>query len=308
MSTTTTTTTDTNSFTAASPSTLKVTPLAPTFAAEVEGIDFSQPIPNNIFLQLKDIINEYGVVVFRKANFEDDRAQIAFGRLFGELDSFAVHAKAGRVLRLADHEIFDVSNLDDRDQIVMPTDPMRTAQHNGNALWHADGSFNPRRLHLSMLRCVELPPFGAGGDTEFLDCRQAYTDLPVEKKEEIKEYVALHSLYHNRKTANPDMEYFQKINVLDHRMAKHKVVQTHEGSGRPTLYVTSYAHHLDGLPIEEGKTKVLELFRYVCQDKYKYVLEYKTPGDFVIWDNTCVLHRATHGMFDVLKACRYPVC
>jgi len=265
---------------------------------EVQGVDFSKPISHDVFQQIQEIIGKYGVVVFRKTSLNTDAAQVAFGRLFGELDSIAFHKKAGRVMRLPDDEIFDVSNLDDKDQIVKPGDAMRTAQANGNALWHADGSFNPRRLHLSMFRAVELPPKGSGGDTEFLDCRQAYADLPEEKKKEIKDYVALHSLFHNRKTANPDLEYFKKINVLDHPMAKHKVVQIHEASGRPTLYVTSYTHHLDGMPVEEGKEKVLELFKWIQQDKYKFVLEYENPGDFVIWDNTSVLHRATHGKYE----------
>lgn len=277
---------------------VKVKPLAQTFAAEVEGVDFSQPISDDVFHQLQDIIGTYGVVVFRKTSLDTDAAQIAFGRRFGELDTVAFHRKAGRAMRLPDDEIFDVSNLDDKDQVVKPNDPMRVAQANGNALWHADGSFNARRLFLSMLRAVELPPSGSGGETEFLDCRQAYTDLPGTKKEEIKNYVALHSIFHNRKTANPDNEYFKAIDVLDNPMAKHKVVQIHQASGRPTLYVTSYAHHLDGEPVEEGKVKVNELFQHIQQDKYKYVLHWENPGDFVIWDNTSVLHRATHGNYE----------
>lgn len=35
---------------------IKVTPLAPTFAAEVSGIDFSQPVPDEVFQEILDAI------------------------------------------------------------------------------------------------------------------------------------------------------------------------------------------------------------------------------------------------------------
>lgn len=40
---------------------------------------------------------------------------------------------------------------------------------------------------------MELPPAGMGGETEFLDARTAYEDLPEEKKEEIKDYVGMNT-------------------------------------------------------------------------------------------------------------------
>ena len=115
---------------------------------------------------------------------------------------------------MADNEIVNLSK-----------DPGRFAAANGNALFHADGSFNPRRTGLSMLRAVELPPKGLGGETEFLDCRAAYADLSPEMKEKIEPLVAWHSLVHNRKTANPDSPLFKHLEVLTSPLVKHKVAQ-----------------------------------------------------------------------------------
>jgi alpha-ketoglutarate-dependent 2,4-dichlorophenoxyacetate dioxygenase len=277
--------------------TIEVTQIGPTFAAELQGLDFSQPISDETLEELKQIIGKYGVVSVRKFGPKSDDELIAFGARFGELDSIRPHKKAGRKMRIPQEEIFDISNLDNQWEIVTTADAERTATAFGNALWHADGTFNPRRTHLSMLRAVTLPPEGTGGHTEFLDAAAAYDDLSAEMKEKIKDLVACHSLLHNRKVANPDSPLFQDIVVQDHPMGKHKVVQRHYITGRSVLFINSYAHHIDGMPLEEGQALIRELFDHMKQDKYKYVHHWKSPGDFVIWDNTGVLHRATIGNY-----------
>ncbi|KAL6240285.1 hypothetical protein RBB50_012814 [Rhinocladiella similis] len=276
---------------------LEVTQVGPTFAAEVSGVDFSRLSSDETLNELKQIIAKYGVVSFRKAGPKTDDELIAFGARFGELDSIRPHKRAGRAMRIPQDEIFDISNLDHESKIVTTADAERTATAYGNALWHADGTFNPRRTHLSMLRAVQLPPAGTGGHTEYLDARAAYDDLSDEMKEKIKNLVACHSLLHNRKVANPDSPLFKDINPLDHPMGKHKVVQHHDVTGRPVLFINSYAHHIEGMPLEEGQKLIRELFEHMQQDKYKYVHYWRSPGDFVIWDNTGVLHRATIGNY-----------
>ncbi|KAL6246964.1 hypothetical protein RBB50_006271 [Rhinocladiella similis] len=276
---------------------LQITPLATTFAAEVEGIDFSQPIDDALFQELKDAVTKYGVIVIRKTALDDDSA-IALGRRFGELDSVKAHRLAGRAMRIPNDEIFDVGNLDDKSQVVTISDPNRHATANGNALWHADGAFNPRRTGISILRGVELPPKGTGGHTEYLDSRAAYDDLSDEKKKEIEGLVGCNSLFHNRKVANPDSPLFKDIDPATKPLAKHKIAQLHEASGRMNLYVTSYCHHIDGMDLEKGQAIIKELFEHCQQDKYKFVHHWHDNNDVAIWDNCAVLHRATHGDYE----------
>lgn len=121
---------------------LKVTPLAPTFAAEVEGVNFLRSVPDDTFHELKDVANKYGVVIFRNAAL-DDHKLIAF---------------PGCRIRIPLDEIFNVSNLNETNEIMAEKDPNCLAAKNGNATWYADGAFNPRRTGISRLRAVELPP------------------------------------------------------------------------------------------------------------------------------------------------------
>ena len=107
-------------------------------------------------------------------------------------------------MRLDNDEIFDVSNIDPDDNIISPADPLRISSQRGNSLFHADGAYNPRRSDISIIRAVEIPPKGTGGETEFLDSKTAYEDLPEEKMEEIKDYVGMDTLLWNRIQANPE--------------------------------------------------------------------------------------------------------
>lgn len=276
---------------------LQVTPLAPSYAAEVEGVDFSKPLDDALFEELKDVVYKYGVVILRRTDLDDDSA-IALGRRFGDLDSVKAHRLAGRAMRVPNDEIFDVGNLDDKNQIVTTSDANRTASGNGNALWHADGAFNPRRTGVSILRGVELPPQGTGGHTEYLDTRAAYDDLSEEKKLEISTLIGCNSLYHNRKTANPESPLFLDIDPMTKPLAKHKIAQMHEPSGRMNLYVTSYTHHIEGMDLDEGQKLIKELFEHCQQEKYKFTHNWHDNGDVAIWDNCAVLHRATHGQYE----------
>jgi alpha-ketoglutarate-dependent 2,4-dichlorophenoxyacetate dioxygenase len=241
-------------------------------------------------------MHQYGVVVIPQANLPGDRAHVEFSRHFGEVEKSKWRSPHMRPLPF--DEIFDISNLDENDQVVTDSNEKRNAAIRGNALWHADGSFNPRRTYVSMLRAVELPPASTGGETEFADARQAYADLPEETQNRIKDLVAVHSFLHNRQTANPDSPLFKGRNVLDEPLARHKLVPIHEPSGRPMLYVTSYAHHIEGMSIEEGQKLLRELMAHVTQSKYVFRHLWQNNGDAVIWDNTAVLHRATPGAYE----------
>ncbi|EXJ70800.1 uncharacterized protein A1O5_05790 [Cladophialophora psammophila CBS 110553] len=276
-----------------STSTLTCTPLARTFGAEVHGVDFSKPVSKETAAEIRDACNKYGVLVFRGANLNNEQ-QIEFTANFGEMYDVKAHMKAGRRMRFPHQpEIFDVSNLDENGNVLTELEPARVGANKGNCLWHADMAYNPRRAHYSILRAVELPPKGTGGATQYLDSRAAYDDLSEEMRRRIDSLVCNNSLYHNRKLAAPDT--FADFEPSDLPMARHKLAQMHEESGRMNLYITTYAHHFDGETIGQSRPLVNELLDHVSQEKYLLTVEWENNGDMVMWDNTAVLHRATPG-------------
>jgi hypothetical protein len=68
--------------------------------------------------------------------------------------------------------------------------------------------------------------------------------------------------------------------------------------GWKNLYVASHIHHIEGLPREESDTLVRELIAHATQPKYVASIEWKNDGDLVVWDNTCLMHRAMGGAYE----------
>ncbi|KAH7071378.1 hypothetical protein BKA63DRAFT_535291 [Paraphoma chrysanthemicola] len=272
-------------------------PLHPTFGAECTGVDFSRAVPAETVEEVRTGLAKYGVLVFRHAQLDDAR-HVAFAGQLGELDDSTPYIKAGRKHRLAPYtELFDVSNLDD-DGNVVKTDSLRFQLGLGNGLFHVDSAFNPRRAGYSILRAHELPPKGTGGATAFADTRKAYADLDEATKNEIKDYVVNHSLWHSRRLAAPDCEFLQGMKPEDHFMARHALVQRHEPSGRMNLYIAHHAHHIDGQSVEKGQDIIKKLLSHATQDKYTFAVDWENNGDIIIWDNTCVMHKACRGSFE----------
>src|SRR5262249_13930111 len=133
-----------------------------------------------------------------------------------------------------------------------------------------------------------VPP--ADGDTEFADERAAYDALPAATKARIEGLVASHSIWHSRLLSGFPEPTEEEL--ASRPPAEHAIAQTHPTSGRKTLYLASHASHIVGIPPEEGRPLLKDLIDFATQPRFVYRHRW-TRGDIVIWDNRCVLHRAT---------------
>jgi alpha-ketoglutarate-dependent taurine dioxygenase len=66
-------------------------------------------------------------------------------------------------------------------------------------------------------------------------------------------------------------------------MARHRLVQTHEASGRTNLYIAHHAHHIDGLSQDAGQEVIRNLLSHATQEKYTIEVEWESNGDIIIW-------------------------
>jgi alpha-ketoglutarate-dependent 2,4-dichlorophenoxyacetate dioxygenase len=264
---------------------LTIKPLHPLFAAEVSGIDFSRPLEAQTMRAVIAAMDRYAVCVFRGTALDDEK-HIAFSRLFGELE-LAPRLFGARMARFQHPELFDAGNLDASGNILV--DERRRIYNRGNALWHTDSSFNTHRSAYSLLLAHEVPPRGA--DTLFADMRAAYDELPAEMQARIEDLVAEHWLWHSRQLAGYPAPTEAERQAKP--PAQHPLVQVHPGSKRKTLYLASHASHIVGQPIEAGRALLAELIVHATQPHLVYSLPWQQPGDLVIWDNRCTMHRAT---------------
>ncbi|HUK59638.1 MAG TPA: TauD/TfdA family dioxygenase [Stellaceae bacterium] len=268
---------------------LTVKPLHPLFAAEVKGLDLRRPVSPSEARAFVAAMDQCGVGVLPE-QFIDDEQQVAFARLFGELEIRPIQRGRNRYPgadeRIRHHEIFDVSNLDGHGNMLPPSDERR-AYSLANRLWHTDSSFRQVSATYSMLSARVIPPKDA--DTEFADMRAAYDALPQAMKARIEGLTVYHSIWHSREKLGG---YEPNEEEREARPgAYHPLVRRHP-SGRTTLYLASHASAIVGMDDEEARPLLAELIAFATEPRFIYAHKWRA-GDLVVWDNRCTMHRAT---------------
>lgn len=263
-------------------------PLHRTFAAEALGVDIRRPLAPASVREIDEGMNRFGVLVFRGQSLSQDE-QMAFTRQFGELDiGFRRVTTAGGPLpphRFAYQELADISNVAIDGQVAS-RESRKIVANIANQLWHADSSFQRPRAKYSMLHAVVVPAMG--GETEFCDERDAYDRLDEETKARLEGLQAEHFALHSRFLLG-DTDY-SEAQVKAIQAVRWPVVQTHAGSGRKHLYIGAHARAIDGMTVAEARMLLMDLLEHATQREYVYRHRWQ-PGDLVIWDNRCVLHR-----------------
>jgi alpha-ketoglutarate-dependent taurine dioxygenase len=225
---------------------------------------------------------EHAVLVFPGQHL-DEAGQAGFGRRFGELSI----------------ETMVFANCTADGSLLPPDDPL--IRHlAGNEGWHTDSSFQTRAAKASMLTARRVP--SSGGETEWADMRAAYEALDDATRQRLAGLSAFHSLYYSQARLGMDPNHTAAANArLGGQVAVQEpvvteaplrpMVKVHPATGRPALFIGRHAYGIPGLDPDESTRLLDELIEWACQPPRVH-RHCWTPGDFAIWDNRCVLHRA----------------
>jgi alpha-ketoglutarate-dependent 2,4-dichlorophenoxyacetate dioxygenase len=263
---------------------VSISPLHPIFVGEVSGVDITKPLTHDDVAALEAGMDKYAVLVFHGQNISDDQ-QMAFSQNFGALED----ARGGNVTKPEDKRLGtgmnDVSNLG-KDGKPLARDSRQRLFNLGNSLWHSDSSFRatPAKYSLLSARVVNRH----GGNTEFADMRAAYDALDDETKAKIEPLVCEHSLMYSRGSLG-----FLDYTDDEKRMFKpvrQRLVRTHPVTGRKSLYLSSHAGAILGMPMPEARLLLRDLNEHATQPKFVYVHKWALH-DLVIWDNRQTMHR-----------------
>ncbi|MBO9575948.1 MAG: TauD/TfdA family dioxygenase [Sphingobium sp.] len=258
------------------------------FAAELVGADLSQAPDAGLVDLVEAAMAEHGVLCIRDQGHISDADHLRFARAFGplELPPGYDSRKDLPVGRIA-HELYDASNLDQNGDIIDP-ESQRAKFSKGNELFHADSSFNDMPSKWSILRGLQVPP--EKGDTQFIDLRHVYDELPQPMKDAIEGLEAHHSFAASRIKGGVKSEDAERIKQMIPG-AWQPLVRA-SASGRKALFVASHAYKVADMSEEDGTALLAELMAFASQDKYIYSHKWRA-GDMLIWDNRCMLHRGT---------------
>src|ERR671918_809602 len=259
--------------------------IGPCFAAEVEGVDLSQPLSPDEVADIHPGMDKHAVLVFRNQHIDDEQ-QLAFTRSLGEIElAIGASLRAPSEYRLPT-TFADVSNLD-QDNKPFARDDRRRLFAIGNRLWHSDSSFKVIPAKYSLLHARSIP--SKGGNTEFADMRAAYDALDEETKKEIEDLICEHSQIYSRQQigffdlTDEERERFKPV--------RQRLVRTHPRTGRKSVYLASHAGGIIGWPVPEARIFLRDLIEHATQRQFVYAHQWRV-GDLVMWDNRQTMHRA----------------
>jgi taurine dioxygenase len=256
---------------------LDICPLTGTIGAEIRGVDLREPLGADARDQIENALLEHLVVFFRDQSLTDEQHR-DFAAQFGPLDSFVLAPSANDEVPEMHMLEFD----DGAHAVGSMTDS-----------WHTDGTFMAEPPMGTVLRAVELPPYG--GDTCWANMYCVYESLSPAMQEMLEGLVAVHDFMKVTFTTFDDMPdpeaELRKVRTK-YPVMTHPVVRTHPVTKRKLLYVNrNYTMRIDGLTGAENEVLVPFLFDRVKDPAFQVRFHWE-PGSVAFWDNRATQHYA----------------
>lgn len=259
---------------------LQTRPLHPLLGVEIVGVDVRH-VDAGAFTAIVDAFEEHSVLLFRGQAL-DDEAQIAFSGRFGPLETTIRTVVSEPRYR---PEISNLANVDAEDRLI-PRGDRRNLFNAGNQMWHTDSSFKRVPAHASLLSGREVPP--EGGETEFASMRVAYERLPDALKQRLEGKVGVHSFEYSRGLVGEGL--LPPEDAAQVPPVPQALVRINPANGRKAFFVASHACEILGMPTDEARKLIRDLLTRATAPEMVYTHRWQ-PGDLVMWDNRCVLHR-----------------
>jgi taurine dioxygenase len=255
-----------------------VRPLTPNLGAQISGVDMTRELDEAAFGEIYRAFLRYQVLLFPPHDLPPAR-QVALARRFGEVQIHVMNQYHADGFP----ELYRLSNLDASGQ------PTGNHPDKGTLAWHTDGSWQRVTGQATIIYGEVMP--AQGGETHFCDMYGAYERLSPAWKARIANLRAVHNLDFSRTRRHGEDPLTE-----EQRRAKppvdHPVVRTHPETGRKCLYLGDHAEYLVGMPYDEGRAMIEELNALAVHPDLTYEHRWKTR-ELLIWDNRCVMHRAT---------------
>jgi taurine dioxygenase len=210
---------------------------------------------------LRTVLAVHGAVILPDQDI-DDAAFVAALRRFGEL-----------TFTPGETPVDGCADLNVVTNVGRTTPPKST--------FHVDTSYVRRPPIYTALRAVTVPR--RGGETLFTNQYRAWATLDPATRDRLRDRVVTHRVTGLSLGPGEETE------------AEHPLVRTHPISGNDALYLSTPARcvAVSGMtPADAGRT-VSALFQH-STDPDNVHRHAWSPGEVVIWDNRCVMHRADH--------------
>lgn len=178
---------------------------------------------------------------------------------------------------------------------------IKEADHKSKGLfgsgWHTDSPFLPEPPGMTILRSVEVPPYG--GDTVWANCALAYRMLSPAMQDTLRPLQVRMSARNNawtQKQADGKELSFASEAAREAAFTgnAHPLVRRHPHTGELSLFVDEvYAVGIEGMTGAESNALIDFLCRHITQHHFTFRLKWE-PGMVAMWDNRTALHLAAN--------------
>jgi taurine dioxygenase len=268
---------------------IEARPLAAAMGAEIVGVQIAA-MSEAQFAEVRDALFRHKMIFLRGQGQLSHADQEAFSLRFG---AFAEDAYTQGVPGHPNvHPL--IKDADDRSAMVF-----------GEG-WHTDSPFLPEPPSITILRSVQIPPFG--GDTTFANAALAYRMLSgtyqriiAGLRMQFSLRDVLQSLYDavevrdspiGRLAATRDAPKLSEDLMRKIRGSTHPMLRTHPVTGEKSLYFDpSYGIGIEGLSRAESAPILQFLAEHLTQPAFGCRLRWEA-NMVVAWDNRLCVHQA----------------
>jgi alpha-ketoglutarate-dependent 2,4-dichlorophenoxyacetate dioxygenase len=258
---------------------LNIEPLHPELGARITGIDLRKDLDAERLESIREAVDAYSFLLFEDQSF-DDASQLDLTRRFGEPEPSHVARGEGKL------EYFGTIGNVQEDGTAVGNSHKKTIFLTGNNMWHTDASFKPTPAFLSIMCAYETP--AEGGETLFVSTRRAYERLPQPRKAEVDPLIVIHDYVYSRSKVAPDAVSPQLAATLP--PVRQKLVRRNPRNGHKNLFIGSHAKSIEGWSDAASRALLDGLVEMATAMSHVYAHRCQ-PGQVVLWDNRCLLHR-----------------
>jgi taurine dioxygenase len=269
--------------------TIEFRPLSEALGAEVIGVNVADDHSDETIAVIRDGWLRHKILLFRGQALTVER-QKSFARRFGELTVSSIARP--RIPEHPEVSVFSNIKVDGKDIGARPDRSFGDA-------WHSDFSFMTVPAGASFFYAQEVPENG-GDDTRYANTTLAYDMLPEDMKIKLEGRCWTYSYLSTMQQHAHDFSPTTHARLFDNathelRDVTHPFVRTHPETRQKALFIgipDTREVLVDGMTKEEGVTFLDDLKSYATQDRFTYAHQWQ-PGDAILWDNRCTMHRAS---------------
>ncbi|MBO38974.1 MAG: taurine catabolism dioxygenase TauD [Rhodospirillaceae bacterium] len=257
---------------------VKINPLSNACGVEILGVDMKADLSKADTRKIYQAWLDYLVLVIRDQQNLTPADQKKFCSNFGKIGEYN-RPKERQHPKHASDEIMLVSNVREDGRVI-------GAHPDGEMMWHTDTPYlrNPHKA--TTLYGVEIPRIG--GNTQFSNQYMVYEALPAEMKDKLAGKQAMNCYEFG--TTIKNFEKYDRDAVPHH---PHPIFRKHPETGRTAVYVCPLmTEEIIEMDETESKEILDEIYELQRQPQFVYSHKWEV-GDFVMWDNRCLLHART---------------